>query len=141
MSRGASGGPTGWMAEHLQYLVLGDTSITDVLYTWAQSLLSKGVHEEISPWWSRATLVALAKEGGSVRPIAVGEIFLQVLARACHIQLASQMAFELRPTRQYGVAVSYGIEIVYHAVRSALNADPTWAVLSVDVARRRKSKR
>ena len=85
LSRGASGGPTGWMAEHLQYLVLGDTGTTDVLYTWAQSLLSQGVPEVLTPWWSRATLVALAKEGGGVGPIVVGEIFPHMLARACHI--------------------------------------------------------
>ena len=134
LSRGAAGGPTGWFAEHLQYLVLGDSGATDVLYTWAQSLLSQGVPDALSPWWSRATLIALSKEGGGVRPIAVGEIFPRFLARACHIQLAPQMARELRPTGQYGVAVSYSTEIVCHAIQSSLATHPTWAVLSVDVA-------
>ena len=44
------------------------------------------------------------------------------------------MAVELRPTGRYGVQVSLGTGIVYHAIHSALNSHPTWAVLSVVVA-------
>ena len=115
-------------------MCLGFEAPRSALVMWFQYILDNGVSDALSEWWSHCSLLALHKEGGGIRPIAVGEVIPRLLGRVCHAYFGREMQEELRPSRQYGVATPHGAEIVYHTIRSALDLHRDWAVMRIDVA-------
>ena len=63
-----------------------------------------------------ASLTALKKTKGGVRPIAVGEVFRRLVAKRI-VQEASSEAIELFSSRQLGVAVKCGAESIVYATK------------------------
>ena len=70
----------------------------------------------LAPPFCSASLTALKKTKGGVRPIAVGEVFRCLIAK-CIAQEASSEAVELFSSRQLGVAVKCGAESIVHATK------------------------
>ena len=57
-----------------------------------------------------------------------------MFGRISQLYHKEQMVEDLRPIGQFGVSVPNGCEIVYHAIRSALQLHNDWTVLGIDVA-------
>ena len=88
------------------------TSITKLV-----NLASRGqLPSFVEPTFCSASLTALKKTKGGVRPIAVGEVFRRLIAK-CFAQEASSEAVELFSSRQLGVAVKCGAESIVHATK------------------------
>ena len=73
-----------------------------------------------------ASLTALSKKKGGVRPIAVSEILRRLIAK-CLVKEAKSEAIELFDSIQLGVGVSGGAEVIIHSAKityeKILNAD------------------
>ena len=69
----------------------------------------------IAPYLCGASLLALKKKDDGIRPIAVGEILLRLVAK-CLCRLSSQKAASLLVPLQVGVGIPGGCEVVSHAL-------------------------
>ena len=88
------------------------TSITKFV-----NLASRGqLPEFVAPILCSATLTALKKLKGGVRPIAVGVVIRRLIAK-CIAREANSEAADLFNTKQLGVAVKGGAEGIVHATR------------------------
>ena len=63
-----------------------------------------------------ASLCALRKKSGGLRPIAVGSVYRRLPSRIGARHLASSLGPELRPT-QLGVGTALGCEVAVHSTR------------------------
>ena len=85
----SAGGPSGWKAQHLQDALNCPAYNASVLQVMTQftDLLVKG-HAPVAfaPYLAGAGLVALSKEGGDVRPIAIGEVFRRIASKTLCIE-------------------------------------------------------
>ena len=128
-NRGAAGGPTGWTFEQLRAAVSASAEARAGAHAVVNLMLSGklprcGVLLD-------SNLVGLAKPGGGVRPIAIGEVWYR-LAGLCAITALEGIGRTLAPL-QLCVGVPGGAEAAGLAVTAALAADPAAMVLSVDV--------
>ena len=82
-----------------------------------------------------ASLTALSKKKGGVRPIAVSEILRRLIAK-CLVKEAKSEAIELFDSIQLGVGVSGGAEAIIHSAKityeKILNAESNEGVLQID---------
>ena len=116
-AKGSSPGPSGLRAQHLldatarpeQSAAL--QALTDVVNVLAQGRAPR----ELAPHLAGATLVALEKEGGDVRPIAIGEV-LRRLTSKCICASIREGAQEFFQPLQVGVACPLGLEASVHVV-------------------------
>ena len=84
-----------------------------------------------------ASLIALRKQGGGLRPIAIGSVFRRVAAKVAVGSVSARIGAELRPA-QLGVATRNGCEAAVHAVRAyaadaASSSEPT-VLVKLDVS-------
>ncbi|CAI5968655.1 unnamed protein product, partial [Closterium sp. NIES-65] len=132
--RGSSGGPSGWVAEHLRDTFLAFPQSLHFLLAVYQQWLRGRCAPAARSLLASSTLVALAKSNMDVRPIAIGEVLVRILSRAVCLQLRDQMARVFLASQQFGVGVTCGTEVVVRGVRRALADHPDWVVLQLDVA-------
>ncbi|CAI6012275.1 unnamed protein product, partial [Closterium sp. NIES-65] len=132
--RGSSGGPSGWVAEHLRDTFLAFPQSLHFLLAVYQQWLRGRCASAARSLLASSTLVALAKSNMDVRPIAIGEVLVRILSRAVCLQLRDQMARVFLASQQFGVGVMCGTEVVVRGVRRALADHPDWVVLQLDVA-------
>ncbi|CAI5947839.1 unnamed protein product [Closterium sp. NIES-65] len=132
--RGSSGGPSGWVAEHLRDTFLAFPQSLHFLLAVYQQWLRGRCAPAARSLLASSTLVALAKSNMDVRPIAIGEVLVRILSRAVCLQLRDQMARVFLASQQFGVGVMCGTEVVVRGVRRALADHPDWVVLQLDVA-------
>ncbi|CAI5520296.1 unnamed protein product [Closterium sp. Naga37s-1] len=132
--RGTAAGPSGWLIEHLRDTFLSYQSHLPHLLRLFQNWLQGDLPQTVRPYFTASTLVALQKPQGGVRPIAIGEILPRLLSRCVTLHFKQQIRDFFLPSLQFGVAVSAGIEVMAHAVQSALSLHPEWVVLELDVA-------
>ena len=115
--KGSGGGPSGLRPQHLLEGVKAPhqrpalEALTDAINT----LLAGRVPASLAPFLAGASLHALKKDGGDVRPIAVGET-LRRLASKCACAKARENAAEYLLPLQVGVGCAFGAEAVIHAV-------------------------
>ena len=97
-------------------------------------MLRGDIPEIVRPLFFGASLVALSKKSGGVRPIAVGCTLRCLVAKvACNL-VAADMANLLAP-RQLGYGVRGGSEAAVHAARCFLNNMSTdQAMVKLDFA-------
>ena len=138
LPRSRAPGCTGFRLEHLQAIV--SAGGRDTLYALCNHILAGGVPAAARPYFAGARLFALEKPQGGVRPIACGEVLRRVVATLVCRQLRTQCAefFASGPQcaqqvpAQLGVGVRGGGEVVVHGLQVAMEANPTWALCTVD---------
>ena len=115
LPRGSSAGPSGWRYEHIQ--ALSNSLITsDHLHAVCAAIASGSLPISIRPLLSSSRLIALPKANGDVRPIAIGETWRRVTARAICFQKRKEFADYFTPL-QHGVSVEGGAELLVQQVQ------------------------
>ena len=89
--------------------------------------------QAISRLLSTSRLIALPKKNGDIRPIAIGEVFRRITAKAICTQLRSDFRDHFSPI-QHGVAVEGGAELLVHHAQLALELNTSWALLKTDMS-------
>ena len=116
--RGSGAGPTGLRAQHLLNAITsdhGDEAIGQL--TSLCNLLARGeAPSNLAAYLGGASLMALEKPGGGVRPIAIGEVLRRLVAK-CLCKLHEGEAYSYLWPRQIGVAAPLGAEVGSHTVR------------------------
>ena len=116
---GSAGGPDKLRPQHLKDLLqhVGvddlESPFLSALVAFCNLVLRGETPVEVRPFFFGASLVALRKKCGGVRPIAVG----------CSLRrLVAKVACELLAPRQLGFGVCGGSEAAVHAARRFLSA-------------------
>ena len=112
-------GPSGLRVQHLRDACFaGGTDNFVAQLTAVVELLAQGrAPAAVAPVLAGASLVALPKPAGGVRPIAVGEL-LRRLTGKCLMATVKDEAWSFFWPAQVGVAVKGGAEKAVHAVRA-----------------------
>ena len=74
------------------------------------------VPEEVGEWLTIAKLLPFAKEGGGIRPIAIGAGFRRLLS-VLALKVSSDDFKEALGPKQFGVAIPNGVEFCVHKAR------------------------
>src|SRR6185437_15255042 len=100
------------------------------------NLLASGkICEEARPFVMGASLSALLKKDGGIRPIACGDVFRRDTGRALTHSIREK-AFKFFAPNQMGVAAPKGAEAVIHSWREFMSRyrdDPSKVILKVDL--------
>lgn len=123
---GSSGGYTGVRPQHVKEMVnpvLGPAAealLTEIT-TFVNNCLAGLIPDEIKPFFFGASLCALKKKGGGIRPIAVGNTLRRLVARAAVRSIRTEAATMLQPN-QLGFGVPQGCEAAAHAARAYISS-------------------
>ncbi|XP_055335726.1 uncharacterized protein LOC129586490 [Paramacrobiotus metropolitanus] len=117
----SAGGLDGFRPQHFKDMIndiTDDSSgqLCEVLAQLADNMLAGRVPEKIVPVLYGASLTALNKKGGGIRPIAVGSTIRRIVAKIVIKRVQQQMGEKLRP-KQMGFGSPGGCEAVVHAAR------------------------
>ncbi|CAI5963351.1 unnamed protein product [Closterium sp. NIES-64] len=123
-TRASAAGPSGWVTEPLRDTFLTEPSCLSHLLEVFNQWVAGQVPERARPWLAASNLVELSKPNGDVRPVAIGEVLLRILARALYILLRPPMVSYFLPCNQLGAGTRVGAEILAHSFRSALATHP-----------------
>ena len=134
--RDSAPGPTGLRAQHLlDALTLGHSSAVLEQLAACSSLLASGAAPaSIAPYFAGASLMAIEKKGGGLRPIAIGEILRRLVGKVLcqNVKQAAQTYFW---PRQVGVGSPLGADCAIHTVRQWCqrhSGDSSKVVLKLD---------
>ena len=122
---GSAAGPDGLRPGHLKQLVcksVGETGnrLLGTLTVFVNLVLSGNVPEHITDTFYGANLCALNKDGGGIRPIAVGNTLRRLATKVGQRPIAHGLGNHFRPT-QLGFETKGGCEAAVHAARQYLN--------------------
>eukprot|EP00850_Spirogloea_muscicola_P021666 SM000257S08650 [mRNA] locus=s257:175322:176538:- [translate_table: standard] len=132
--RMVSGGPSGWLFEHLQDLFLdGDERSFSLFLSTCRHIARAAIPPRIADASNSSHLLALAKPTGGVRPIAMTEVVMRLVSKAVCSVLKPQLTSHLSP-HQFGAGMSCGAEALVHGIRAALDVDPSMMVLGLDIS-------
>jgi len=122
------------LLKELTSLTVGDagdrllTAITNLT-----NLITVGIlPEEIRPIFFGAALVVVQKKSGGIRPIAIGNTWRRLAAKAILAKISTSLTQYLSPT-QLGVGVQGGAEAAAHAARINYNHQHTSAKVMLKV--------
>ena len=132
---GSSAGPDNLRPQHLKDLLVGTSdedplmlAITDL----SNILLAGETPPEVRKCLFGATLLAIGKKDGGVRPIAVGFVWRRLAAKVACRHITERCANLFSP-RQLGVGIPGGAEAAVHATRIFLdNLQPGNILLKID---------
>jgi hypothetical protein len=131
-------GNTSLRAQHLldACTPANKTVVLEQLAAAANTLARGDAPPELAPYLAGASLFALEKKGGGLRPIAVGEILRRLVGKALCKEVQESAKTYFFP-HQVGVACSQGTECAVHTVnqwvaRNAATANRV--VLKLDFA-------
>ena len=124
---GSAGGPCRLRPQHLKDMLqsCGDdpeAPLLNSLATFCIMVLQGDVPVDVRPLFFGASLVALRKKCGGVRPIAVGCTLHRLVAKVATFLVVGDMASLLSP-RQLGYGVQGGAEAAVHAARCYMGPD------------------
>ena len=128
--RGTAGGPDGFLPQHLLDMCeesLGEpaSKLVDTLVTFMNLIVFPGkVPSAVRETLYGANLIALGKEDGGVRPIAVGFTLRRLAAKIVMFDHGDFCKAEFQPN-QLGVGSPKGAETAVHALRSYLQNPET----------------
>lgn len=122
---GSSGGMDGLRPQHLKDLTMTENGeaasiLLSSLTKFCNFVFSGKVTESILPIFFGASLIALDKNDGGVRPIAVGCTLRRLVSKLACFSVREKMANYFVP-HQLGFATSKGSEAIVHATRSFIN--------------------
>ena len=93
------------------------TPVLEQLTAVVQLLARGGAPPEVAPYLVGASLMALPKENGGIRPIAVGEVLRRITGK-CLCAAVREEARAFFPPAQLGVACPSGVDAAVHAARA-----------------------
>ena len=126
---GAAGGPSGWTFEHVMAAVDSSSAAFSASLTFVNLMLGGELPRHSGLLDS--TLIGLTKPDGSVRPIAIGEVWYR-MATQCILTVVAGEGRALAPL-QLGVGVPGGAEAFAHGANAARQADQESYVLAADI--------
>ena len=141
MPSGSSGGLDGVRPIHLQQLVGRHTAQSGCRLLTSLTKLSNLLLRGNIPIFARdamfgASLCALNKKAGGIRPIAVGSVYRRLASKIAAGHAARALASDFAPV-QLGVGIKNGCEAAVHATRSFLSSadflGPGSALIKIDV--------
>ena len=121
--RGSGAGPSGFRPQHLKD-ALSKAHADEVTHqlTLVCNVLARGeAPAQLAPFLGGASLSALPKKDGGLRPIAVGETFRRSVGKLCSNGIKEKAQLRLSPL-QVGVAVPSGAEA------AVISCSCRWAV-------------
>lgn len=136
--KGSSSGIDGLRPQHISDLTstsAGDSgrrlllSITSL----CNFILAGKVIDTICPLLYGATLIALEKKGGGIRPIAIGNVFRRLVSKLACLSVRKESSEYFLP-HQLGFGTSNGCEAIIHSVRTFLanNEKSSKVLLKID---------
>ena len=136
-ARGAAAGPSGLRPQHLKEALepgLRDEVLRHLVEV--VNLLARGrAPAEVRTWLCGASLVALPKPFGDLRPIAVGETWHRLVSEVLAATIKAEVTDYLEPI-QVGVGTRGGAEAVVHVARQWLHRNresPQKVLLTLDL--------
>ena len=117
--KGSAAGPTGLRGDHLREALQSNAHSDEVathLTEVVRILLTGTAPAEVMPHLAGATLHALPKDSGDLRPIAVGEVLRRLTAK-CLCSALRQAAHRALWPLQVGVAAKLGADTAVHTAR------------------------
>jgi len=122
---GSAGGPDGLRPQHLKDLTSasaerGGMELLRALTTFTNLVQKGNTPPQVRPTFFGASLIALQKKGGGVRPIAVGSTLCRLAAKCIESRVLQSMGASLAPL-QLGYDIPHGAEAAAHAARLYLN--------------------
>lgn len=137
-NRGSGGGPTGLRPQHLKDAMVPGWRDELVRQTTQliNLMLSGAACAEVQPWLCGASLTALPKPSGDLRPVAVGEYWRRLTSKIAAKSATSDLRPYFEPV-QLGVASKVGCETIVHVARQWLyrnQADPNRVLVAIDLA-------
>ena len=123
--RGSAGGPDGLLPQHLKDLIsnsarAGGKKLLAALTAFTNLVLSGITPVQVRPLFFGATLTALNKKDGGLRPIAVGCTLRRMVAKVASRAVLERMGSLLAPL-QLGFGTSLGAEAAVHSARVYLH--------------------
>ena len=134
---GSAGGPDGLRPQHLKDLTgssaeKGGRDLRQALTSFVNLVLQGRTPSSVRPFFFGATLVALRKKEGGIRPIAVGNTLRRLVAKCAGHCVTGTMQTHLAP-KQLGYGTPLGGEAAAHAARIYLhNMAPDHLMLKLD---------
>ena len=134
---GSAAGPDGLRPQHLKDMTgfsaeTGGRTLLRALTSFSNLILDGKTPASIRPCFFGATLVALEKKEGGVRPIAVGFSLRRLAAKIAASRVKGHLGALLAP-RQLGFGIPRGAEAAVHATRHYVdNLQPGHLVLKLD---------
>ena len=116
---GKAGGPSGWNGAMLAVLADSSTCMQG-LRSIMQDITAGIIPSTVRPHLTAARLIALAKQNGKPRPIAMAELFYRIAA-VRGVRLVADSARQLMGPHQYGVGVPGGCEHIVHCMQHSLS--------------------
>src|SRR6218665_780341 len=116
---GSAGGPDGFRPVHLLELVgSGEEArpLAEALTDFTNLLLRGECPPSVRPTLFGGNLIALNKETGGLRPIAIGYVWRRLAAKCANKHAVSKLSSFFAPV-QLGIAVPGGCEAAVHATR------------------------
>lgn len=122
---GSAGGLDGMRPQILKDLLgcnQGESGVNlaDAICAFLNLTLNGGIPENICPLFYGASLTALKKKSGGIRPIAVGNTWRRLAAKVVVARITPQLIDHFSP-HQLGVGVKGGAEIGAHTARVYYN--------------------
>ena len=122
---GSAGGPDGLRPQHLKDLTCesaerGGKELVRALSAFILHVLEGNTPVSVRPFFFGATLIALRKKDGGVRPIAVGQTLRRLVGKCAGLRIVQSMGAVLAPY-QLGYGIPLGCEAAAHAARRFLN--------------------
>ena len=127
-------GTSGLRSIHIKSFWLSDdlSAVTNSLTPFLENIARGNVPPEAAALIGDGNLVALEKDDGGVRPIAILELLRNLAGGQVLKFCRKDLRENLLASGQLGVAVEGGCEMVPHAVRAILDKQPGWLALLVD---------
>ena len=130
---GSAGGLDGLRPQHLKDMISKSNGETRVkllrsIAALISVLLSGNVPESVCPWFYGASLTALKKKDGGIRPIAVGNVLRRLTAKlAC--QYVQSTANDIFQPIQLGCGTRGGAEAAIHGIRHHMSSPRSQEIL------------
>lgn len=123
---GSSGGPDGVRPQHILDLVncqeAGPVLLT-ALTAFANTLLDGKCSPEVTPVLFGGQLIALEKQSGGIRPIAIGYTWRRIAAKCANSYATALLSHYFQPI-QLGVGTPGGCEAAVHSTRRFVESMP-----------------
>lgn len=133
--KGSAPGPFGERPDFIRELLHGpdDISFLYAIRDFCGSLAVSSFPTSLSPFYSAASMIALSKADGGVRPIAVGGYWRRLCSKLLLASVKQDALAYLQPL-QVGVGTSGGCEGIIHALNSLVSSCPRegFSILKTD---------